>query len=44
MAACPCCGETYQRSQDSTEVVCACEWDGCDENCPHVGHLYAESK
>lgn len=37
---CPCCGERYERARDEIGVVCACEWDGCDASCPHVGHLF----
>lgn len=37
---CPCCGETYTPAEDEIAMQCACENENCDENCPHVGHLY----
>ena len=42
---CTCCGEPFRATMDSPlGGECACEWDGCDENCPAVGHLYATTK
>ena len=37
---CPCCGETYTPAPDEIAMQCACENENCDENCPHVGHLF----
>lgn len=37
---CPCCGERYTPAPDEIAMQCACENENCDENCPHVGHLY----
>ena len=39
---CTCCGETIAQVPPEGEWSCACEWDGCDESCPIVGHLYRE--
>lgn len=39
-ARCPCCGETYTPAEDEIAMQCACENENCDENCPHVGHLF----
>lgn len=37
---CPCCGERYTPAPDEIAMQCACENENCDENCPHVGHLF----
>jgi hypothetical protein len=39
---CSCCGEPVAPTEPEGEYACACEWEGCDENCPIVGHLYAQ--
>ena len=37
---CTCCGEPIVQVPPEGEWSCACEWEGCDEDCPIVGHLY----
>lgn len=37
---CTCCGELIAPTEPEGEYACACEWDGCDDECPVVGHLY----
>lgn len=37
---CSCCGEPTRPTLPDGEWVCGCEWEGCDESCPVVGHLY----
>ena len=41
---CTCCGEPTVQGPPEGEWSCACEWDGCDEDCPIVGHLYREDE
>jgi len=37
---CSCCGEPNAPTFPDGEYACGCEWEGCDKDCPVVGHLY----
>ena len=37
---CSCCGELDAPTFPDGEYACGCEWEGCDKDCPVVGHLF----